>query len=715
MPTIDPSDVTPAAAPGIGTTVSASDVIEHSGVMTPGKYASALTSAPGFVESLKRAAIPVAGQTAGQMAGEAIGTALAPETGGLSELIPLGMGALGAGAANVATSKLPEKYGGTPGESNKAAFLWGAIPAAVGSGLTRGVGGKLASKATAATQEDADTFAKQALEQAKTQSGILAEGIQGEAPTRAGVARAGRILGAPSGAAVAPLEGEARTVATNEATDAVLGPINRMRAKLGEPIGQAYSNLKGGDQRLTPEEMQTLSDSARSVREEMIAPAPKAAAIFRRLRAAPEAEVESEAESGDQLAQLQNTIANRIISGRAPGLKNMNAAQMADIQKIIDKGETPTRADYLRVMAESQATEKKPLTYDDLRELRQNVAQRLKTAQGGDVHTLRDLQSHIDDALVDRLPENMGQLRNAYRGFIKNYGYSDINKLRAAGTPEEVGEWLFSRNPSVTNEIIRNATPEERATYKSLFAQNALTKVDPAAPAGQQQMILRRTLTPYLKSNTIQMLYGPAGSKEISDIVHMPVRRELAAKALKSPRGQKLFNDGFMQAAQKSGKADMDAARAGYQKWFDSLPPEMQETVSKVAQPMTPGVGTPALPSPQASLAERLKQSKKVYVPQFVTRYGVGAAGMAALGAAAGGGQFMERAALGFALMSGGAAGYNALMKAGGADLVAKMYASPVGRAAGAQFFKTLVLLGGRGVHELTKPDQETPNAASGR
>src|SRR6185437_3628060 len=70
---------------------------------------------------LRGNAAPVAGQIAGQTGGEALGSlaaaALAPESGGLSLALPLVLGALGAGGANVATSKLPEKYGGTPGES----------------------------------------------------------------------------------------------------------------------------------------------------------------------------------------------------------------------------------------------------------------------------------------------------------------------------------------------------------------------------------------------------------------------------------------------------------------------------------------------------------------------------------------------------------------------------------------------------------------------
>lgn len=728
MPTVDPSDVIPdlpnAASPAVPTALSSGGghVVDPSDVIPdlpgsvpplPAKYGGAALQPRKPTSAFLRNAAPVAAQTAGQIIGELVGGALAPETGGLSELLPLAMGAAGAGAANVAANRLPEKYGGTPGESDKAAFLWGAVPAGVGAGITRSIGNRMAARATKASAEDAATFAKQALEEAKRQHGILAEGIEGEPPTRASVARAAHLLGSPSGIAAAPLEGEARTAATNEATEAVLGPINRLRNKLGEPIGKAYESLKGSDEPISPEEAERLSDATKSVRDSLIAPAPKAAAIFQKLRrfgiAAPEPDVGS-------MRAVETTTGGEVLGREVPkisstNLQSMSPGQISELQKIVASGRAPGPEDYTRIL--SSRPEVKPPTADELRELRQYVTQRLQGAQGGDVHALRGLQGAIDDVLVDRLPDNMRQLRGAYRGFIKNYPWSDVNKLRQAGTPEQVGDWLFSRNPAVTNEIIRNGTPEERDTYRELFAQNALSKIDPAAPAAEQQATLKRLIKPYLRNNTVHTLYGNQASRQISDLVYMPSRREIAAKALTSAKGQRLFTDGFMDAAKRSGKADLQAAAAGYQKWFNSLPPETQDTVTKIVQPLSPSGAAPTLPSPQESLAQRLRQTKKAQVPSFIARYGLGAAAMSALGAAAGGGGFMERAALGFALMAGGAAGYNALMKAGGADLIAKMYAKPSARFLGAATLKLLANLGGRAVHEAVQPEESEANAVA--
>jgi hypothetical protein len=68
---------------------------------------------------------------------------------------------------------------------------------------------------------------------------------------------------------------------------------------------------------------------------------------------------------------------------------------------------------------------------------------------------------------------------------------------------------------------------------------------------------------------------------------------------------------------------------------------------------------------------------------------------------------------LGFAVMAGGSAGYHAMMSAGGADLIAKMYSKPAARYLGAAAFKALVNLGGRTVHQNVQP--EAQNAAAGQ
>lgn len=645
-----------------------------------------------------RNAPPIAAMTAGQLLGGAVGDALAPETGGLSLALPLVLRALAAGAGNVAAKNLPEKFGGTPNESNKAAFLWGAGPSIVGDIPAAAVSSRLASKAAQATAEDTAKFETQAAKTADEQRKLLAEHVAGPPTSRADVARAGHLLGSRTGAAAPTLAGEDLTAATNEATDAVLGPVNRMRETLGKPIGAAYKNLKGGDQRLTPDELSKVSESTQQVREDLISPAPAANATFRQLQRAgvmPESGSEFKAtESQFGGAETIGRGANRAIAPSST--RNLPPSSIAKLEDMRAKGQPITPEVIARLASEHTETP----TYNEIRELRQYVNSRLQTAKGGDSHALRGLQNALDNVLVEHLPDNMQALRTSYRGFIKRYPWNDVNQLRRMGTPEEVGQWLFSREPAVTNEIIQNATPRERAVYQQLFAQNTLSKIDPNAPPQEQFRALRSQVAPYLKSGTAQRLYGSQTAKAVSDLVHLPLKRQAAARILTTPAGARQYAEGFMAEAHKSGEAGRAAVMAGYQKWFNALPPELQDTVSQVVQPTAP-IDAAKLPSPRQSLQARLKPTVKSYIPRFAIASALGASAGMALGAASGtGGQFMIRATLGFALMNAGTAAYTTFMETAGAPALAALYSNPSARALGAATYRTLVNAGGRAVHQ---------------
>ena len=629
---------------------------------------------------LKRAAAPIAAQTGGELAGSAIGAALAPETGGLSVALPLIMGAMGAGGANVvASKKLPPKYGGDPNASKTSDFLWGALPSIAGRGIPKAIGGALAKRAAAGAAEDAAAFEKGAQAGAKETHGALVEGVQGPPPTAEGVRNIGRTLGSPTGQGAQPLTGEARTQATDAATNLVLGPINRMRQKLGEPIGAAYRALKGNTTPIDDKAAADIAEAAQNVSDNMISPSPQARPIFAKIRSF----VPQGAPAGQEpLSVLQQ----RTLGTNAPvKVSNEDLARLT-----AEPGELP------------KETAGQPPTLDELREARQVVNERLRSAKGGDAHALLNLQQVIDKHLMEHLPEDIGEKRAAYRGFIKNYDWRDINKLRRAGTPDQVGDWLFNQDKSVTNEVINNANPAEKDAYQQLFAQHILSNVDPNLPPKAQSDAIRKSLQPYIQNGSTRALYGDALSKQVADQIYMPLRRAEVADALKSPAGQRAYGDAFMAKAKASGKSAREAAEAGYQAFYDSLPPAQQQTLRASASPI--GQAEPViLPSAQESLSTALKPNGKgMYIPRFAIASALGSA--ATLGAgAAGGSSYMLRAGIGFGLLAAGSTGYRALMDAGGADLVAKMYSSAGTRAAGAAGFNALVKLGSRKLKE--QPD----------
>lgn len=658
----------------------------------PGRMAGAPSALLG---AIKRNAAPLTLQSGGQMAGEAIGAMLPPP---LDIIAPPVLGAAGAGLANIAASRLPESVGGTPGESKKSAFLWGSIPALIG-----GVGGsalkaRAANKLAKASEEAGQTFEKEAAQEAENQRGIASAGLEGEAPTQATTNRISSLLGLMPGADLSPLTGESRTQATDDAINAVLGPINRMREDVGRPLGEAYKNLKNGGAQISPEEAQGLGDAAKGIREGLIAPAPVARGIFHRLQTI------LEPDEGMQVAESPFGQENALTGAGTKAkqfqtLGSMSPAQVQQLEKLAAENGGVLPPGALQTIAAGGSNLP---TYDELRELRQFVNQRLRSATGGDVHALRSFQSELDNVLSEHLPDNMSQLRTAYRGFIKNYDWRDINKLRRAGTPEEVGDWFFGQNPSVQREVIEKAKPDERSAYRDLFARRIMSAADPSLPPEQQVAQIRKAAMGYLKSGTVKALYGDQRQGALRDVLYSPIHRAAAAKALNTPVGKQTWLNGFMDQARTSGKADRDAAEAGLNAWIDSLPPEQQATVKRYVQ-IAPSAETPRLLNPAQALAKQMVSNRsKFTAPRFLVAEGLGALPFAAMTGSMGG-AFMARYAMGFALMSAGTAGYRALMDAGGADVAARMFASPMGRKAGSAAFKTLALIGGRALHQAKR------------
>lgn len=645
-------------------------------VRTPAEVGSGIGS------FIKRNAGPLAAQTGGEMLGTAAGAALAPETGGMSMMLPLIMGAVGAGAGNVAASKvLPPKYGGTPDASTASEFALGALPSMLGRGVPKAIGAGIASRGAKASTEAAEEFEKATAAASKETHGALAEGIAGPPQTQANVRNVGHLLGSLSGQASDTPIAEARTQAKNTAIDAVMGPIGREMDRLGSPIGDAYKKIKSEG----PVSEQTAADiasAAQDVRDDLISPAHSAAGTFAKIKRFVPQNVDPNAEP---LGALQQRALG---TNQAVALSNVELARLqgegADLPKEIPG---------------------KPPSPNELRDLRQVVNQKLRTANGGDRYALRHLQMVLDKHLDPYLPADIADKRAAYQGFIVNY--EKLNPLRRAGTPEQVSDWLFTRDKSVQREIIQNATPTEKDTYQQLFAQRVLSKVDVNLPAKAQSDAIRGALQPYIQNGSVRALYGDAANRQIVSQIYAPLRRAEVAESLKSPVGQRNYGDSFAAKAKATGKVGREAAEAGYQAFYDALPPEQQQILRQVAQPIGPAEPV-RLPSTQESLATGLKPNNhSMYIPRFAVASALGTVGAAIGGASAGtGGSYMTRVAIGFGVMAAGSEGYRALMNAGGADLLAKMYSSPGTRAAGTAAFNALVKLGTRKLKEQSDAQQ---------
>jgi hypothetical protein len=710
MPLVPISDPTPALTKS--TSGKSSHLVPISGVIgeLPGAVAETTAGllarqAESALGTLKRNAAPVALQGAGQTAGELAGALLAPDTGGASLLLPLLLGAAGAGAGNVAASKLPKEYGGTPGESKLRSFMWGAIPGAIGGATTKILGRGLGNAAKAAGEEANAEFGKAAEKQAADHLHTLVETIKGEPVTQGHVNQLAKLLGGQIGGE--PLEGAARTAATNDATSAILGPINRMRQKVGAPLGEAYEKLKGTDQRISEEQASDIAEAAQRVRGDLISPSPKAAGVFQKLKSfAPRAEA-------DAPGKLVSGPGGQLLVSPQDQMRGLSAGQVGFLQKAEQaKGSPLTFRETQAALAQMPAEDYKPPTLDELREARQQVDASLRNAKGGDIHALLGYRGTLDKVLSQHLPDNMSDLRNSYAGFIKNYEWRDINKLRAAGSPAEAAQWLFSRDPSVVNEIIGKATPEERGTIRNLFGDHVLSGVDPDASVAEQTKAIQKNLRGPSANGTLNRLYGPEVQEAKNNLIHLPARRAALAKYASSPAGKKIYTDAFVEQAQKSGRTGQQAALAAFNKVASKLSPEDQKFLSEIVQPSPEGAVT-EMPTSRDLMKRALVQKRQKQMLSNFLKYEVaGSALTGAAGIAGGGSSFWIRYGLGWLFVLGTTQGYRAVLDMGGADLIAKMYAKPVGRAAGAAAFRTLALIGGRIAHQVTQP-QGANNAAN--
>lgn len=605
--------------------------------------------------------LPVlAAQGGGEYAGGLAGGALAALAG--PEAIPAGVFAgktIGAGLGNVAAGRLlPRRFGGSPTESIPSLFAWGAVPSAGGNLAAKAFEARAAAKAAAAARDAREAFQTEAEASAKDLHKRVEQALSSQGATPETVERVKQAIGKADGQ---PYSADnTSSVAQKEAfqaRDAVLGPINRLRDKFGEPLNAAYKSIK--DQApISEQEAADISDAAQDVRDELISPAPKAAEIF-----------------------------NRIKKFRRPLEPSSN-----DLWRM-----SPAEREHALYAVEHY----KPPTPDELRELRQQVNAKLRTADGGDAHALRDLQSALDEHLSSRLPPNIQELRGNYYHFINNYPWREIRAMRRLGTPAEMSAWLFDKKGPQSLEIIRNATNGERDVYRRMFYNHVLSGVDENLPAEAQMAQLAKSTEVYRRNGVARALFGDQASRTLDGLIYMPKHIADFAKMWKDPIKAKAWQDEFLKAANKAGKVDRAAAEAGLDAWMNTMSPAQQRIFKQLAGPL--GDPEPVmLPSPQRKMVEQIHENAAKSKINIKSRLGW-AIPMGLAGAVLGrkfGVTYSASVVATLGAMFATQEAYKAFIRNGGADLIARLYTSEGGRMSGAAAFHAFVLLGGRMLHQ---------------
>ena len=597
-----------------------------------------------------RNAIPIGGMTGGAELGAAAGAALAPETGGLSLLLPMLGGAVGSGLANLGIRKtFPPELGGDKSESATRSFLTGAIP----EGAGRGVAGALESRALTKGAEGARTS--------------IVDALKGEDVAAQDLSDIESVFGRPLKPTPALTLKQGGGLLANDYRDAVTGPVNRLRDEYGAPLGKAYESLKG-DQRLVPEDQLSLMrDQMSRVGDQVISPlSPRASAFATRIKAmAPKVDAEG---IGD-LSQ-------------AEALANPDLAKASDIW-----GQAEQKIEKLK---------KNPVTLDELRDARQSIQKVLDQSKGGDRYLLRNARTIVDNQLVEHLPDNMGELRRDYKNFIRRFPYEDLNRLDRAGTSREVSKYAFGGDPEISRDIVTNATPKERPMLKNAFIDHVLRDVNPDLPPEEQLKQISKTVDPYVQNGVIKDLFGSTSNDTLRTVFYAPIHRVRAAKMLEQPKQIAAFDQGYLSAIKGSKPNQREAAERGLQYFVKSLPPAEQ---ARFMPPSIPGMTMPVAPTGQESIAAGLSQG--IDKPGQMVRYGARraqfglplAASRMAMGSAAGATGGAAIAAT-FGTIAASSAGYRALMNNGGANWAARMYASQNGRTMGRMAFEALAAMG---------------------
>lgn len=512
----------------------------ESGVRTPAEVGQ---SAKGFI---KRNIVP-----AGVMG--ATGLALdyfQPEIGvpltlGQAALRALGGGAL-MGAENVAmTKKLPPALGGNPETPAGLSFLAGAVPE-----ILVGVPGMLRGALRGRLNRAASSAAERGVEKLDPEALVTREALM-----------------APKSRIPFPSRDVNLTDVTSQAREPVLSTIQTARTKYGAPIGDAYRLLKGDK----PVDASGFAQWVDNVRAQQIAPAPAAQKYLEQLRNM-DPEVQKKAAEAASAGAVESPLielpGGEMVRQRSapPSLGLMSPDDLERYRNTLKlQGFSDKQIENTLKRLGKTEQETKPPTLDRLRDMRQRVNTELRTARGGDLHQLGEIQDHLDQILMEHLPENMQGLRKQYAGFINRWGYRAQHELERLQTPQEVSDWLF-KDPARAHDLMTEAVanPQQAEQMRDLFIQHVYGPLnDTTMSEAQQLTAVRENLAPYVKDPaTARLVLGRNPGDKIQQMMKWPrFTQDFSERFSKDPQFRTGFESGIKSLIMKGEQPDQAAQR----------------------------------------------------------------------------------------------------------------------------------------------------------
>lgn len=605
MPVLDPSDVEPTTPGADLRKVASPPALFGKGkILGPEaveKKPVVVGAEPDVQAGLKSLLAPTGAAVGTEAALTALGM---PEVGIPAMLLRSAV----SGVINAAAMKaLPPEYGGDPSSSILSDFLWGAAPEAL-SATAQGMLRRIPEKSLKrASQQWLKEGTKEILdpENLTVQRNLLAPLKTPGAVPFPQILQPGRQL----------------TDQANQARQPLLDVIRGARNAVGAPIGAAYDAVKDVTK---PVDTSGFENFVNGLRQDQIAPSPAAEKYLGRLRSM-DPEVQRQAFEAAAKPPDPNTFP---LTNAAPGFSPDDQATLdATAQRLGYKnfadatrggpnaqatiqglaGVKPTAAPTISSAGAIQlgANEfvPKDTTFDELRNMRQQVNKDLQRAKGGDVYALGRIQDKLDDQLMEHLPDNMKDLRSNYREFIHRWGYEREHRLFKAGDPNEIVKEVFSK-PRDGFELASEAAndPQKLQSVRSSFRQYVWggQDVKGLGTSAKRADAVRKKLAPYVENGdpaTLKLLLGDKPGETMSNMVSWAAYApDLRQHLEKSKQFRDAFDRSFRHYFLRQG---MDPDQ--------SMGQALQNTMGMLGSPEAVGGpqqvigGTPYLPGLSAS------------------------------------------------------------------------------------------------------------------
>lgn len=661
---------------------------------------------PHLARILKQNAAGIALQTAGAKGGELGGAGLAallaPDSAGLSLLLPLVGAVAGSGAGNVAASKLPPDWGGNPDQSAENAFAWGAGPAAAFGGTGALLEQRAERTGAQAVKDALEARTQQFAKAAPQAHAAIADMIKGAPTTPEELAQISGAFGKSGGAPMA-LTGDPLMERTARLHDAASEPVQRLGQKLGKPIGDAYTKLKGGQ----PIDATDLAQTAQDIRDNAVSP----------------------------LSAKMNSYLNQMSSFSTGNPQQPGSIELPNGEVFVPGiGRAPSAAE--RVLGGVQGGGP---TLDSVRNLRQQLEAHQRTAVGGDRWAAAQAKTALDKKLMPFLPPEMALMKQRYANYIRLFDPRETNSLNRAATPREVADWTFGGAPERTASILSEATPEEKDALKDGLYERAFAGVNPDLPASNQTAQVGKNLSAQLgqpimvngrQTTVARELLGPDAAKQIQKIAILPMHYAEFAKQFASPVAKARFIRDYTAAANDMSATDRTAAERAIGGFRQSLSPIQRAQFDQLigapkglgggAEPvlLPPGSEIGAAPGEQATRRAGIKQA---LLPgkdsmagwgrrRIMYSLGYGGAGGLLAGGAASGSHYMLLSGAGIAAVLGTQGFYHWLLRNGGAEMASRIYSTPAGANAARATLDALAAIGTR----IGQPNSDKDNDDAG-